>query len=72
MWWRNGRFAFLNGNVLKYALTLTTVFELNIIEKLRNKVYKGCRSAKWVRALCGKGLLAFDDCSAAVMYKVRG
>ncbi|MDE6669322.1 MAG: hypothetical protein K2K26_06545 [Muribaculaceae bacterium] len=61
-----------NGNILKRASALSGInFERDVIEKLRKGVYDESRFAKWVRALCGKGLLAFDDCSAAVMYEVR-
>lgn len=62
-----------NGNILKCALTLPAVnFERDVIEKLRDNVYKESRFAKWVRTLYSKGLLALDDCSAAVMYEVIG
>ena len=59
-----------NGNLLKKGLSLPAFrFEKEVIDRLRRGVYDGRYYKKWLISLYGKGLLALDDYSLAVMYE---
>lgn len=60
-----------NSNLLEHALMQGSFnFEKKVIEKLRHSAYDRNYFKKWLANLIKKGLLAHDDYSLAVMYKI--